>query len=351
MPMTDGIRADHRPSRNRVGMQEVAARAGVALSSVSRVLSRHPDVSDVMRNKVIDAVAALGYEPNLLAQSLRRGASMTVGFVVGNISNPLLSEIGLGAELELRSAGYSMLLANSMDDATLDNAHIRLFAQRRVDGLLLSLASETSQATIEALSRIDLPVVMVDREACPTPMTSSVLTDHAGGISAAVEHLVELGHRRIALVNGRSDLRPARERASALRRVCRRYPHVTGVVRSGAFTSAHGAAATAAMLDNAAPPTAIIAGNNQILVGVLRVLRERNVSIPADVSLITCDESPLSEFVEPPLATIHRDPQLMGSTAAELLLELFAGGSVRTAVLPASFRAADSCAPPRDGRQ
>lgn len=345
--MTDPATRVPRSSHDRVGMQEVADRAGVALSSVSRVLSGHPDVSDVMRNRVIDAVAALGYEPNLLAQSLRRGASMTVGFVVGNISNPLLAEIGLGAETGLRAAGYSMLLANSMDDADLDRAHIRLFAQRRVDGLLLSPASETSRATLSTLNHIALPGVMVDRGTAATPSMSAVLTDHAGGITAAVEHLVAVGHRRIALVNGNADVRPARERAATLRRVCRRFGGVTGIVRSGAFTTVHGAAATAALLDQQDPPTAIIAGSNQILVGVLGTLRDRGITVPDDISLVTCDEVPLSEFVRPPLTTIHRDPQLMGSIAAELLLELLAGGAPRTVTLPTSFRATESCALPR----
>src|SRR5580698_9918271 len=109
-----------RKGPGRISMKEVAQRAGVAPSSISRVLSGHPNVSDVMRNRVTDAVAALGYEPDHLAQSLRRGATMTVGFVVGDISNPVLSENALGAETRLREAGYSMLLVNSMTDPQLD---------------------------------------------------------------------------------------------------------------------------------------------------------------------------------------------------------------------------------------
>ena len=134
-------------------MREVARLAGVAMSSVSRVLSGHPDVSPAMRERVMEAVDELGYEPDLLAQSLRRATTRSVGFVVGDISNPLLAEIALGAETTLRDAGYSMLLTNSENDPALDAGHARLLLQRRVDGLLLSLAAEatpTRSRTLES---------------------------------------------------------------------------------------------------------------------------------------------------------------------------------------------------------
>src|SRR3954469_23808753 len=119
-------------------MTEVADAAGVAMSSVSRVLSGHPDVSDEMRARVMLAVEKLGYTPDMLAQSLRRRATLSIGFVAGDISNPLMASIVKGAETELRRGEYSMLLANSEGDPDRDAEHIRLFGQRRVDGLMLS---------------------------------------------------------------------------------------------------------------------------------------------------------------------------------------------------------------------
>jgi LacI family transcriptional regulator len=299
-----------------------------------------------MRNRVVDAVAALGYEPDLLAQSLRTRATMTVGFVVGNISNPLLSEIALGAETTLRTAGYSMLLANSMDNPELDCSHVRLFAQRRVDGLLLSLSDELSPGTNEALEKVTFPLVLVDRELRAGGHASAVLADHSAGIAAAARHLAALGHKKVALVNGRPTVRPARERATTLRRVCRQLG-VACTVRSGTFTTEHGERATAALLAEAEPPSAVIAGSNQILVGVLRALRTTGCRVPIDISVVTCDEVPLSEFLVPPLATIQRDPYQMGAIAANLLLELLAGELPRTQSVPTSFHPTSSCAPPR----
>lgn len=330
----------------RVGMQQVAERAGVALSSVSRTLSGHPDVSTLMRNRVLDAVAALGYEPDLLAQSLRKGATMTVGFLVGNISNPLFAEIALGAETRLRAAGYTVLLANA-EDSLVERSHVRLFRQRRVDGLLLSLTDESSDETADDIEKAGVPTVLVDRDPSKFPGSSAVLSDHAKGMEMAMATLVEMGHRRIALVNGDVRVRPARERAGAIRRTAKRTPGVSVLVRSGSFSAQHGESATEALLTAANPPTAIIAGGNQVLVGVLRALRSQQARVPRDLSLITCDTVALSEFVEPPLATISRDPRLMGESAAELLLEGLAGLPPRTVLLPTGFTVAGSCAPPR----
>src|SRR5215218_5814177 len=165
-------------------MREVADRAGVAMSSVSRVLSNHPDVSAGMRVRVMAAVEELGYKPDLLAQSLRRRETLSVGFVVGDISNPLLAEIVMGSELALREAGYSMLLTSSLGDPELDVAHIRLFEQRRVDGLILSLADERHPPTLATLERSELPIVLVDRELPASIEASRALSDHRAGMKA-----------------------------------------------------------------------------------------------------------------------------------------------------------------------
>lgn len=332
---------------DRAGMRQVADRAGVAMSSVSRVLSDHPDVSNTMRDRVMAAVEELSYEPNMLGQMLRRGATQTIGFVVGDISNPLLAQIALGAEVALTAAGYAMLLTNSVNDATLDAMHIKLFHQRRVDGLLLSVADETSRDTIVALDRTPTPCVLIDRDLNLEEPASAVVSDHLSGITEAVEHLVSLGHRRIALIGGSPHVRPTRERAAAIEEATAAHRGVICQVRAGAFTEAHGAAATRDLLDTRRPPTALIAGGNQILVGVLRELKERSLSIPVDMSVVTCDDVPLAEFLSPALATIRRDPTAMGTVAAQLLLARLGGGAAERTVLPTLFSPAGSCAPPR----
>jgi LacI family transcriptional regulator len=333
-----------RPNARPV-MKEVADRAGVALSSVSRVMNGHPDVSEVMRNRVLDAVAALGYERDLLAQSLRTGATMSVGFLVGDISNPLMSQIALGAEVELMKADYSTLLTNSMNDPVSDVLHLRLLQQRRVDGLLLSLSDESDPQMLAALQGLNTPGVLVDRQVDGSSF-SSVLSDHAAGITSAARLLADLGHTRIGLVNGNPRVRPSRERATALRRFCRQNPGMSAVIKASAFTAQHGYRATREMLSATDPPAALIAGSNQILVGVLRAIRELKVNVPEDVSLVTCDDVPLAELFQPPITTITRDNEAIGRLAAQLLLERLRGEPARHVVLPTGLRATESCAPP-----
>jgi LacI family transcriptional regulator len=333
----------------RASMREVAELADVAISSVSRVLSGHPDVSQEMRDRVLDAVHQLEYEPDFLAQSLRRGQTLSVGFVLADISNPLMADIVLGAEAVLRGAGYSLILMNSENDPALDAAHVRFFQSRRVDGMILSLASETNPATIETIAAADIPVVVVDRELPQELGVSAVFNDHATGMEAAVRHLVGLGHRCIALITGALETLPGRERQNAMRRVIEESNgEVEGIYLPGSFSSEHGEAATRDLLARPFRPTALVAGGNQLLIGCLRVLHEAGLRVGADISLVTCDDVPLSGLYQPPIASISRDTVGLGRTAAELLLHRLGenGTGPERVVLPTVFTPRESCAPP-----
>jgi LacI family transcriptional regulator len=328
-------------------MREVADVAGVAMSSVSRVLSGHPDVSRAMHEKVMAAVESLGYTPDMLAQSLRRRATLSIGFVAGDISNPLMASIVKGAEGELRRGRYSMLLMNSEGDADRDAEHIRLFEQRRVDGLMLSLAREDHADTLAALDETDTPRVVVDRHLPPGMNASSVMSDHRSGMRAAAGHLLDLGHRRVGLILGRP-VRPARERLSGLEDAYaeRRLPG-TFTVSEGVLSPEHGRAATRRLLDVEDPPTAIITGGNQLLAGTLVELRERSLRVGADISVVSCDTISTTELHQPPIAVVRRDTVELGRRAAELLLRRLEGAAAPESVtLPTEFVARASCAPP-----
>ena len=330
-------------------MREVAELAGVAISSVSRVLSGHPDVSADMRARVLDAVARLEYQPDFLAQSLRRGQTKSAGFVLADLTNPLMADIVHGAEATLRARGYSLLLMNSEGDPELDAAHIRFLQSRRVDGLILSLASETHGTTLDVLAQVTVPLVVVDRALDPSLRASAVANDHAAGMRAAVGHLVRLGHRRIALIGGSLETLPARQREEAVRAVI---AEAGGAVEaqylSGTFSREHGARSTRRLLDDPDPPTAIIAGGNQLLIGALEVIGERGLLVGRDLSLVTCDDVPLATLHRPPIASISRDTVGLGATAATLLLDRLGDppGPPMTAVLSTSYTPRASVAPP-----
>jgi LacI family transcriptional regulator len=327
-------------------MRDVAERAGVAISSVSRVLSGNPDVSPVMRHRVEDAVAALGYERDLIAQSMRSGHTLSIGYVAIDVADPYVAANSAGAVGELLGSPYSLLLSNSRGDPELEAEHIRQFKLRRVDGLVLSLADERHPPTLEVLRTIDRPLVLIDRVLPADIPAGAVLHDYAESMVPAAEHLLELGHRRIALINGAPNVRPSHERASVVRRVIQGVPGASLDVRAGAYSREHGYDATRALFAEGAAPTAIIVGGTQILQGVMVALRELDLRMPADVSLVALDKVALAEFLQPPLAHVMRDPIDVGRQAAVLLLEQLGGAEPRTVTLPTKFVPAGSCAPP-----
>jgi len=332
-------------------MKEVAKQAGVALSSVSRVINGHPDVSDEMRHRVLEAVQALGYEPNLVASSLRRGSTTTVGFIVADISNPLFAEFSKGAASTLDQAGYSMVLANSESNPERDEQMARLFRWRRVDGVIMSLTDQERKETVEELLRLEVPIVLFDREVPGLPRASMVTADHAGGMRKATDHLLDLGHRRIALITGQRRLRPTQERLKGFTEAfkARKLSHPKDLLRLGSFDASFGAAVIAELLEQESPPTAIISGSNQLLVGVLRALRRSGLRVGRDIALISCDDVPLAELHDPPITIVYRDTVRMGELAAEMLLELIRDESAhpRVATVPTELIVRQSTFPLR----
>jgi LacI family transcriptional regulator len=324
--------------------------AGISVSTASRALSGHPDIGLEPRRRVEEAVQELGYEPDLLARGLRQGASQTVGFIVRDLSSVDVAEIVHGAEVALRESGLSVVLTNSEDRAELDAAHVRLLAARRVDGLLLLLADESAAATRTSLSRLRVPIVLIDRELPARFAASAALVDYAAGLREAARYLADLGHRRIALVGAPAAIRPGREAAAALRAAGRDLG-LQIQVEEGEWTSEFGAETTARLLASPERPIAIIAGSNRVVLGVLRELRAGGRRAPEDVSVLVDDDIPAFEFIDPPLTVLSQHPQRIGRTAAELLLERLAGAEPRSQLVPMELIVRESCGPAADTRR
>ncbi|HEY4276786.1 MAG TPA: LacI family DNA-binding transcriptional regulator [Conexibacter sp.] len=327
-------------------MREVAERAGVAMSSVSRVLSDHPDVSARMRARVMAAVDDLGYVPDLLAQGLRRQKTFSVGFAVADVANPVLAAEISGAESRLRLAGYSMLLTNSEGDEQLDAGQISLLEQRRVDGLLLSVANEHFPGTVDVLRRTDMPMVMLDRDVPEGVRARQVTFDHRAGMAQAAHRLLELGHREIALILA-GPTRPVRERRDGIEATLLA-AGARCTVYEGPFTIDYGVEATRDILAAEQRPTAIVAGGNLPMHGSLRALREASIRVGEDLSFVGCDDVAVAEFHDPPIAVVRRDTRRIGELAAGLLLadlgEQLGVEEIDT-VLATEFVDRPSCAP------
>lgn len=335
-------RGAHRPPTIR----DVAARAGVALSSVSRALSGHPDVSATMKARVETAARELGYEPDLLAQSLRRGSTRTVGFAMRDISNQLFANVAKSCEQELRRAGYTMILTNSDGDLLTEAANLDVLRRRRIDGLIVSLVSETAERTSRTLQSMGLPIVLLDREVEGLE-ASGVLCDHYAGVTEAMQALLDVGHRRIAIVLGPDDVRTARERRRAYDDALRAagIPHDDSLVIVGALDEVSVEKRLSVVMGRADAPTAVLAVGIPATVAALRAGRAVGKEAGKDLAIIALDEWPFLEDFTNSIAVITRDPAVMGREAARLMLQLMDKGKPTSVTVPVMFRANGALAP------
>jgi LacI family transcriptional regulator len=360
MPSAD--RTD-RPAR-RIGIKDVASRAGVANATVSRVLSGSADVRADLRERVLQAAAELDYQPDILAQSLRTGATRSVGFITDDLSNYLIADIATGAESVLRARDHSLLVMNSERDPTLDPANIRVLRARRVDALMMCPVEEDDPETVAALRALDIPLCVIEGDQPASVPASYVQSDHRAGMADALRYLIARGHRRVAIIAGPDRYRSARERYRGLADIeAERHDGVSLTRVSTELTREAAEAATAAVLRIMDRPTAIATGGDGSLPGVLAGIEAAGLVIGTDVSLVASDPGELGAVFRPPLAAITRDGAAIGRMAAELLLERIADPTLppRTVVFPARLEPRPSVGPPpskltspagtRDGRR
>lgn len=331
-------------TNKKITIRDVARQAGVSISSVSRALSEHPHVSEPLRLRVEQAARTLGYEPDFLAHSLRRGDTRSVGFLVGAISNPIMADIFTSASNYLAQHSYAMLLACSQNQPDADLDYLNLFARRQVSGVILSTAVNGADAVSTLLHELMIPTVMLDRQRPDQPQVGAVQSDHSIGAKMAVLHLIEQGHRRIALIGGPDHFYPARARldgyyagfAEAGLPVDHTLVHAVGMQQQVGYQETH------ALFALADPPTALFAAGNLILTGVLQALREVGVTIGRDLALVGCDDTDLTRFHTPSITTVARDLDLIGETAARLLLSVMRHKRGETVVLPTQLLVRES---------
>ncbi|MHB1090703.1 MAG: LacI family DNA-binding transcriptional regulator [Ilumatobacteraceae bacterium] len=316
-----------KKNRRPVTMEDVAEKAGVAVSSVSRALSGHPDVSDELRKRVMNAAKKSGYQPNLVASSLRSGSTLTVGFIVRDISNPLFAWIAKGADETLREHGYSLLLTNSDGDSEIEVEHLNLLKQRRVDGIIASLVSEADSPVVKTLQQFSGSLVILDREV-PELVASYIQINHRSGMRDAVRHLLQLGHRRISLITGPMSVRSCRERILGFEEAHKEMGMQVDrdLICSGSWIADYAQASVVRICAGQDSPTAFIAGGIQSTEGVLKGLMTLGRRIGKDVAFVACDDLPFFGLCDPTISVVTRDYFNFGQTAAEVLLNLFNGG-------------------------
>jgi LacI family transcriptional regulator len=327
-------------------IHDVAFLAKVSIGSVSRVVNDAADVKPHIRKAVEDAIGQLGYVPNAVAQSMRIGRTRTVGCILREINIGQLGGFISAAQKILNESGYSLLIANSEGRRQREIELLRSITNGQVDGVLMGPYTPIEGEFEEFLRSLPVPLVMIDRD--KPEWCDVVYADHEGGTRQATEHLLGLGHRRIMLLTGSTNLHPgaARVRGFEQAYAARGLKPIPELVVTESFMSDNAYYTTSSLLTQSKPPTAIIAGGIDMLSGVLRAIRMLGLRIPQDISVVGSGKSDLSELHQPPIAVVSWDQKEVGSTAAEMLLDLIVNGTreePRRAMIATTFNPQASC--------
>jgi LacI family transcriptional regulator len=336
----------------RTTIDEVAKLANVHKATVSRALNAATEakVSPETVKRIKRAARQLGYVPNVMARGLRTSLSMTIGVIIPDLTNPFFPPVIRGIENYLQPRGYTALLANTDGHDAIEVAAFESLLTRRVDGFIMATGRHGDQTVVAQAYELGVPAVMLNREAgsIPYPLVTG---NDASGIAAAVNHLVELGHRDILHVAGPSNLSTSIVRSTAFTAACAAVKGVRGrVIEASALSIDAGRSSVDSVLSEPGQrATAIVGGNDLLALGALRSLRAHGLSCPQDMSVIGFNDMEFAEDFAPPLTTVRVPVVDMGTEAARLLLRNIESGTQEpiTLTLPVSLIVRSSTGPAR----
>lgn len=306
-------------SRSPVTIRDVAARAGVSHQTVSRVINAHERVTPETRQRVEQAIEELGYQPNAIARSMADGHTYTLACISPNLTDYTFASLIEGAEIEARQHGYFLLTATAPDPETFETLVRQMITSRRTEGLLV--INPYSDERHQYLPQ-NVPLVFLGmRPRQEVGDSASIDEIHAGCL--ATQHLISLGHRRIAHITGPLCEDCSQDRMAGYMEALK----TAGIepnsawITEGDWSATSGEEITRSWLAQNAPITAIFAQNDRMAVGAIRALRDHNLQVPEDVSVIGFDNIPLASYFDPPLTTMYQDIQFIGREAARLLIQ------------------------------
>lgn len=348
-------------------VKDVAKHAGVSPSTVSRVIADHPRISEATKRKVRAAMKELNYHPNAVARSLVRRRTHTIGVALSRsaeaaLANPFFPEVLRGIGAVAREAGYSITLTTALSDDEEREQCIELLTQRRVDGLIV-LASRTDDALVDWLTEQTYPFVVLGR--VPGRDVPHVNNDNVLAAREATEHLLHLGHRHIAFIGGPSNFVVSIDRLEGYKQAL----HAAGVsfrpdlvaITDFSYEQSYDAArrllstpqsrvnpyeAIVNSSNSARRPSAVVAIDDSVAMGVLSAARDMGLRVPDDVSIVSFNDSPVCPHVAPPLTSVSIPIFDMGAAAAHMLCDALDGKQgERSVLLPTQLVVRESTAP------
>ena len=304
----------------RVTLRDIASLTGFSINTVSRALNNKEEVNTDTRTKILAAAAQFGYRPNRLAKGLRSNKTGTIGIVVADVANPFFSALVKGIARAARELDYSIILQDSDENYAAEEEAIQVLLAEQVDGILITPV-QSEQETIERLIKAHFPFVLVGRYFHDLDTNYVVPDDYQGGF-IATDHLLRLGHRRIAMVNGPLHISSARERFQGFSDALAKYdiPVDKSLVSTGALTVEEGLDLARCILKRVPRPSAIVCYSDFVAFGVMQAIREIGLSIPEDIAVVGFDDVRMASCLQVPLTTIQSPKEELGRQAMQLLV-------------------------------
>ena len=340
--------------RDKTTIYDIAREAGVSVSTVSRILTGSAPVSPATKERVEAVLQKHDFRPSNAARNLSLQRSMMIGVVLPDITSPFYSTLFAEIQRYALANGYSVLMFNAMNNLDVESEGLEYLARHQVDGLIF-LGGRVNEIAPDERYRAELAAfaqkvpTVIANGAMDGVKASTVCTDEQSGMTQVVDYLAQLGHQRIAMLGGVPRMTVTRDRQAAFREEMLRLglPVVEDWLLADGFSIDSGFALMEALLRLREQPTAIIAINDLVALGILKAARHHQVEVPGRVSLVGIDDVYLSEVTAPELTSVSQNYGVLGQTIVETLLERIAGKSVPASVwIPMHLVIRDSCRPP-----
>jgi LacI family transcriptional regulator len=336
---------------SKVTIVEVAKKAQVSLGTVSRVINNDVHVAPETRERVSAVIQDMGYVANHQARGLKGMKTNVIGVLVPDLATSYIGEILHGIDGELALHQFELMLFTTHRTAIKEASYVANMVQGMVDGLLLVLPRSLADYT-GTLAQHKFPFVLIDHQGTGKPCPAVGATNWQGGYSAT-EYLIKLGHKRIGFITGSMDLGCSQDRLKGYRSALRTYhiPEIPELIYEGDFSQKDGYAGASVLLDLPVPPTAIFASNDVMAMGVMDAVRNQNLRIPDDISIVGFDNINQSAMVYPPLTTVHQPLEQMGRVATQMLLGILKTriNDVGRIELPTELIVRSSASAPKNG--
>jgi LacI family transcriptional regulator len=328
-------------------LHDLANELNLSIATISRALSRPEDVAPPTRQRVLAAVHRHGYTPNGTRRSLRTQQTRTIGIIISDIRNFFCAAVVKAIEDEARANGYTVLICNADEDGAKEEAALQLLLDRKVSGVI-NCSTGANLELLRAFQKSGAVLVDLDRESGLTNV-DTVVVDNRRGAELATQHLVQLGHHQIATIAGPQHLSNARGRLAGFEDALRdhRIRVKKEYLQFGNFLQESGYQCAKKLFSLRHPPTAVFVANMEMAAGVIAYIREKGITIPEQISIVSFDDSFWARYMDPPLTVISQPMEKMGKSTMDLLLAQLRGGKpAQTLVFAPELVVRHSTAPP-----